>query len=121
MAEEKSNPRFLFAPSMRFGMGIGIRAGKGGYDNGKKEIHMEQKFTFETDYDINALSAMAGALRKTVRKKHFGLLWNTVINIPIFPGYILQEAVYLVLQALWKLPNVIPLSESYVMTLFLTQ
>ena len=69
MAEEKSNPRFLFAPSMRFGMGIGIRAGKGGYDNGKKEIHMEQKFTFETDYDINALSAMAGALRKTVRKK----------------------------------------------------
>ena len=30
---------------------------------------MEQKFTFETDYDINALSAMARALRKTVRKK----------------------------------------------------
>lgn len=30
---------------------------------------MEQKFAFETDYDINALSAMAKALRKTVRKK----------------------------------------------------
>ncbi|HJA91820.1 MAG TPA: YcxB family protein [Candidatus Eisenbergiella merdipullorum] len=30
---------------------------------------MEQKFCFETDYDINALSAMARALRKTIRKK----------------------------------------------------
>lgn len=30
---------------------------------------MEQKFTFETDYDIDALSAMARALRKTIRKK----------------------------------------------------
>lgn len=30
---------------------------------------MEQSFVFETDYDISALSAMARALRKTVRKK----------------------------------------------------
>ncbi len=30
---------------------------------------MEKEFTFETDYDISALSAMARALRKTVRKK----------------------------------------------------
>ena len=30
---------------------------------------MEQKFTVETDYDIDALSAMARALRKTIRKK----------------------------------------------------
>ena len=30
---------------------------------------MEKEFTFETDYDISALSAMARALRMTIRKK----------------------------------------------------
>ena len=31
---------------------------------------MEPVFSFETDYDLAAFASMAGALRKTVRKKH---------------------------------------------------
>ena len=45
------------------------RLAKSGYNSENKEVHMEKEFTFETDYDISALSAMARALRKTVRKR----------------------------------------------------
>ena len=45
------------------------RLAKSGYNSENKEVHMEKEFTFETDYDISALSAMARALRMTIRKK----------------------------------------------------
>lgn len=45
------------------------RLAKSGYNSENKKVHMEKEFTFETDYDISALSAMARALRMTIRKK----------------------------------------------------